>query len=189
MCGNYVCSQFTGLYIKRFVIPRGDWYGSSQNTDYASYEKLRLQKKSYRRYIPRILDMRSRKAAKTNISRIYICSAHRKMPRILFLYITSGRYPASSDEILIPEHLSSNGGVKYNIGDVLTLDLGVRISEGYALNQSNPFSMNKEGEMTVVNEELQVRETRTYTVCGFYERLPRVLEKYLSSRLYRIYTC
>ena len=36
--------------------------------------------------------------------------------------------------------------------------------------------MNKEGEMTVVNEELQVSETRTYTVCGFYERLPRVLE-------------
>ena len=165
-------------YILRDSLYReGDWYGSSQNTDYATYEKIKASEEILSAVYTQNLGYAVAEGCKNEYKPyIYLLGASENAENTLPVHITSGRYPASSDEILIPEHLSSNGGVKYNIGDVLTLDLGVRISEGYALNQSNPFSMNKEGEMTVVNEELQVRETRTYTVCGFYERLPRVLE-------------
>ena len=69
----------------------------------------------------------------------------------------------SSDEILIPNHLADNGGIQYKLGDTLTLELGNRVSEGFVLKQENAYE-------ETVEENLEVRETRTYTVVGFYER-------------------
>lgn len=86
-----------------------------------------------------------------------------KMP----VYLTDGRMPKSSEEILLPRHLSENGGVEYALGDTLTLELGKRYWDGESLNQFNPFY----GEDEVsAGEELRVQEKRTYTVVGFYER-------------------
>lgn len=82
------------------------------------------------------------------------------------VYLTGGRLPESISEIILPKHVETNGGVKFKIGDTLSLSIGDRISDGFMLNQNNPYLHESSGE----TEELKVREQRTFTVVGFYER-------------------
>ena len=97
-----------------------------------------------------------------------------KMP----VHLTGGRLPEKADEILLPEHLAENGEVYYKVGDVLTLEMGNRVSDGYVLGQYNPYLNAEEGESVEGSEEnsqtevetLEIVETRTFTVVGFYER-------------------
>ncbi len=98
--------------------------------------------------------------------------------------LTSGRMPSNSSEIILPNHLSINGGISHKIGDVLELTLGYRatdsedVEKGSAGGQT-PEKLGQESayrsEENVVDTELSSEtfvptETRTYTVVGFYSR-------------------
>lgn len=90
------------------------------------------------------------------------------------IHLISGTLPRNSDELLLPEHLKSNGGVTFRIGDTLTLELGERMLDGFSLGQNEPcFATaweDAEEHYLPNGETLEVRETRRYTVVGFYER-------------------
>lgn len=86
--------------------------------------------------------------------------------------VTEGRLPQNDSEILIPDHLSSNGGVKLEMGQQITLQVGKRVSEGYYFWQDTFYNafhqdVNPDHENP---EHIEKNFTKTYTVCGFYER-------------------
>ncbi|MDD7390733.1 MAG: ABC transporter permease [Lachnospiraceae bacterium] len=83
------------------------------------------------------------------------------------VHLTSGRLPDNSNEIILPDHLFSNGCVEYHIGDTLTLQLGDRYYGDEKLDQSSGYWPEEEESP---GETLEIRETRTYTVTGFYKR-------------------
>lgn len=84
------------------------------------------------------------------------------------VHLTEGRMPENSSEILLPNHLSANGGVEHQLGDTLSLDLGTRTSlDGYVLNNHTSYSS---GEFDDEEEQLTDLSSHTYTVVGFYER-------------------
>ncbi len=93
---------------------------------------------------------------------LYVCAMDENASELLPIHLTGGRMPESASEILIPDHLSSNGGVNYAIGDVITLELGERTYNGSVLN--NHSSYNEEGE------SVENCTTYTYTVVGTYSR-------------------
>ena len=109
---------------------------------------------------------------------LYILGADHRFFENMPVHLTGGRLPEKSNEILLPEHLAENGEVYYKVGDMLTLDIGNRVSEGYVLGQYNPYLNAEEGEPVEGSEEvsqtnletLEIVETRTFTVVGFYER-------------------
>ena len=102
---------------------------------------------------------------------LYVIGADQRFCEAMPVHVTGGRLPQKTDEILLPEHLAENGDVYYKVGDVLTLELGNRVSEGYVLGQNNPYQKGEEGDTEQqVYESLEVVETRIYTVVGFYER-------------------
>lgn len=103
---------------------------------------------------------------------LYVIGADKRFCETMPVHVTGGRLPQSSNEILLPEHLAENGDVYYKVGDVLTLELGNRVSDGYVLGQHNPYQKpeNDDAEQQEAYETLEVVETRTYTVVGFYER-------------------
>ncbi len=86
----------------------------------------------------------------------------KKMP----VNVISGHLPKNDSEILIPDHLSSNGGVRLEIGQQITLQVGKRVSDGYYLWQDDSF-IRHENEAP---EYIEKNFTKTYMVCGFYER-------------------
>ena len=49
--------------------------------------------------------------------------------------LTEGRLPYNENEIALPEHLETHGGLRYRIGDTITLETGKRICpKGLCLN-------------------------------------------------------
>lgn len=81
------------------------------------------------------------------------------------IHLTKGRMPETTSEIILPKHLQTNGGVKYQLGDVLELTLGERISNDTKVYQDTAFQYGKYG-----SEEFIPTNNRTYQVVGFYER-------------------
>lgn len=82
------------------------------------------------------------------------------------LNLVSGRFPKNSNEIVISEHIITNGGVNLKIGDKITLDISKRLSNGYELNQDSPYNINEN-----VNEYLEKLYTKEYTIVGVIQRL------------------
>lgn len=104
---------------------------------------------------------------------LYLMGASDGFAEMMPVHVTSGRYPKNQSEILLPNHLKSNGGVSHTIGEQITLTVGDRISEGEQLYQDNAFFWQRDQNgrpSDIPAETLQVRGTRTFTVVGFYER-------------------
>ena len=89
------------------------------------------------------------------------------------VHLTDGRMPKNENEILIPSHLSSNGGVTITTGSVIDLTLGRRTTLDERLIQRN-------SEYTPGEEKISWTFDRTYTVVGHYIRFDSVIEGYSS---------
>ncbi len=90
---------------------------------------------------------------------------------LVAVHLTSGRMPENDAELLIPDHLAINGGVTYRAGDTVTLAVGRRTSEGYELNETNPYDPESGEKLVDITE-------KTYTVTGTYERFDNLVEDY-----------
>lgn len=77
------------------------------------------------------------------------------------LNIIEGRAPKSSDEIVISNHIFSQGHGKYKVGDTISLEYGTRILDNYTLNNSNPY---------YEEEEFVALGNKTYKIVGICER-------------------
>ena len=93
----------------------------------------------------------------------------------LHVELISGRLPENSSEILVPLHLSANGGVNLSAGDTLTLSVGQRVSGEEVLSQHDPYRGGKEKSgdgscQTADGETLTAVREKTYTVVGICQR-------------------
>lgn len=92
---------------------------------------------------------------------IFVAGAEENITDILPVRLTSGVMPAARDEILLPKHMESDAGVKYMLGETITLDIGDRTFDGVTLDNRSVYTPGETIENTV---------TRTYKIVGFYER-------------------
>ena len=76
--------------------------------------------------------------------------------------LKEGSLPRNENEIIIPEHVITNGGQNWKIGDKITLDIGKRTLNGESLSQNNPYNIE--------NEKIEVEKTKEYTIVGIMER-------------------
>ncbi len=74
--------------------------------------------------------------------------------------LMSGRLPENNGEILVPMSVEANGGVKFAVGDKLSLAVGSRMNGGENLGQHSPYISGK--------ETLVPKVQKTYTVVGIY---------------------
>lgn len=82
--------------------------------------------------------------------------------------LISGRLPENSSEILVPAHVAAKGGVRFTVGDKLSLAVGNRINGNKILGQHDPYL--SEGQSGEGKEALISEADRTYTVVGICER-------------------
>lgn len=101
---------------------------------------------------------------------LYLAGMSEHFTDLVSVRLISGEMPENIHEILIPEHLYSNGNVSYSVGDTLTLEVGDRMIDQHTLTQHNPYTPPEELEDEQIPERFAARETVTYTVCGIYER-------------------
>ena len=97
----------------------------------------------------------------------------------LSIRLKKGRLPKNDKEVLITTHLSTNGRVKYKVGDTITLDLGTRVDrEGNILDQY--YSYYTYDTDSVNDETLINTKTKDYKIVGLVERLDKAIEPYES---------
>ena len=82
--------------------------------------------------------------------------------------LISGRLPENSGEILVPAHVAIKGGVKFSVGDTLSLAVGSRTDGNKNLGQHDPYLSG--GESGEGKEVLVSKAERIYTVVGICER-------------------
>ena len=115
---------------------------------------------------------------------LYIAGVPTDFTDVMPIHLTEGRLPENSNEIVVSDHLYSNGGVHLKLGQKITLEVGQRqwselvniTDEEYkALDGDNwqkltqQVSLSKnEGEETM--EQLVNTKEKSYTVVGFCVR-------------------
>lgn len=108
-----------------------------------------------------------------------IMSMDPDLPDLLSIRLTQGRLPEKAGELLLPEHLWSNGSVRHALGDTMELELGHRTLGGEELTADDPYTKG---------ETLTDTTPHTYTVVGFYQRLDMTTEPF-SCPGYTALTC
>lgn len=77
------------------------------------------------------------------------------------LHLISGRFAENDSELVISNHINTNGGASYKIGDIITLKYGERVVEGVNTLANNEYY--EEETLNIVGE-------KTYTIVGIIER-------------------
>lgn len=133
---------------------------------------------------------------------LYIAGVPTDFTDIMPIHLTEGRLPQNSNEIVVSDHLYSNGGVQLNLGQKITLEVGQRQwselvnitddeyekldGDSWAkLTQEYPLRKTEGEEAT---EHLVNTKEKTYTVVGFCVRPEQTTIEPISAPGYTAYT-
>lgn len=151
----------------------GDWHVSVKNVDQEKMQELTEDAR-----VSEIYELRSIGYAyledSENFYKPYLCiqAMNEGFAEHMPITVTEGRMPEREGEVLIPAHVTDNAGVTVELGEVLSLGVGVRENEqGEQLWQEHMLSATEHGDGTVTpQEKLTGCEQKRYTVVGFYDR-------------------
>lgn len=121
---------------------------------------------------------------------LYITAYNEKALNNMAIKLIDGKMPKQEDEIVIPTTLLEDKQFNKQIGDEITLDIGLRTlkdenGEKYYLNQNNPYTIDEENIELENREELEIKSTKTFKIVGVIERINYTLEPYSAPG----YTC
>lgn len=167
-------SSMQNFVLRCEIYSSGDWHGAVYDAAYKDYEDIRDSDRVSSAAYAQVLGYAKIDSANERKPYLYILGGDaasgyfETMPVHLLL----GTLPKDPMEIILPEHLTSNGKVNYTLGDTVTLDVGDRTLDGRRLGQDTPiYAYDSETHTEVVSgERLENTEPRTYTVVGIYER-------------------
>lgn len=165
-------SSMQNYAIQYIIYNNGDWHGAVYNAGYYDYTNISENEEIYDTLYGQLLGYAHVDSKNEFKPYVYVIGAGNNFFDRLPVHLISGRLPENSDEIIIPAHLLEDGKVEYSIGDVVTFSLGDRLLDGFQMGQNNPgYYFDGTDDAYITNEEvISVREERTYTVVGFYER-------------------
>ena len=174
----------------------GKWHAMEKNASKSTYDLIACSGKV--KETGEISLIGYAKIGSSNKFKPYICvSGFREdEDRIIPIHLTSGRMPENENEIILPDHLNFNGDVGYGVGDELTLEIGDRkinkmklqeigiddlekaaemygsVIDKYVLGQDVPYAAmsDNDDENVISAEDLDIKEIRSYTVVGIYQR-------------------
>jgi len=167
-------SSMQNFVLRCEIYSSGDWHGAVYDAAYKDYEDIRDSGKVSFAAYAQVLGYAKIDSANERKPYLYVLGGDvasgyfETMPVHLLL----GTLPKDSTEIILPEHLTSNGKVNYTLGDTVTLDVGDRTLDGRRLGQDTPvYTYDSETQVEIMSgERLENTEPRTYTVVGIYER-------------------
>ena len=86
--------------------------------------------------------------------------------------LKEGRLPENDEEVIISESIYTNGGVKFEIGDILNLDISKRV------NKSGEELTQREIKDEEAKESLEKKYSKSYKIVGIMKRPAYGIEEY-----------
>ena len=175
-------SSLRNYLIQSTIYQNGNWHGAGFGLSTKEKEQLVQDQRITDSVSMEVLGY-SRLEDSTNEDKPFLCvyGIQSDFTDMMPVHLVQGRMPKHSGEILLPEHLETNGGVDWEIGSSLRLELGNRQDDTgkILLNQEQYLhedlsqedaSYGEYQEQQTLTERFVPKETRTYTVVGIYER-------------------
>lgn len=173
----------------------GSWHAALLNTNENQVQKVQQDERVESTVVLRQLGYSTscmEDCVNSSKPYLYVAAMEGFVTELLPVKLIEGRMPENSSEIIIPKHLSTNGGVNLEMGQTLNLSIGYRNLAGvqrfqkegfYRVlprldesitkeleNPNDPDEVQKKREELAEVEELVLTGQRSYTVVGFYER-------------------
>jgi len=167
-------SSFIALMQKEAIANEGNWHALFPDIKQSSIEEIKNDKLTGKIMLSRdigyaLLEGCENKSKPYIFIKQYDDNCYDSFP----ITLITGRMPQNDSEIVLSQHIETNGGVKYEIGDKLTLNIGKRVTlDGYELGQNSPYQSpdDADTEDEDYGEQLIPQLTKTYTVVGIIER-------------------
>lgn len=150
-------SSFRDYMIREIQEYQGSYHAYYQNISKEQLNEIEKEKLSY--FYEKGLGFTKIDSENKYKPYLYISSVNKKF--FSELDLIEGKFPQNANEIVISSHLSTNGGVSYQVGDTITLEYGHRYFENEEIYEN---SMYYEGESLVVTS------LNTYKIVGIVER-------------------
>ncbi len=164
-------SSMRNYALEYTVYTQGDWHVRVTETDGKTLDKIEGESRVDQYTYNEIIGYAEIDSKNTYKPYIYLIGGEKEsFFDMLPVHLINGRYPENKGEIIIPEHLLSNGGLSFKIGDTVALDIGDRMLDGYIMGQSNPCYTLVSGDEVLNDEKIEVRFTESYKIVGIYER-------------------
>ena len=162
-------SSLQNYLLQMAIDTNGDWHAIYYDVDASFAQKINKDDKIKNTALVQNVGYAVLEGGQnTNKPYLFIAGFSSEAFDTLPVKLTSGRLPENTGEIVIPDHIRSNGGVEYKIGDTLTLETGSRMIEGKKAGQNTPFQKGDGVEHT--NEVFLPENTKTYKIVGICQR-------------------
>lgn len=157
-------TSFQQYLLDEEIYTSGSWHLGQKDTTYSTYQELsQADGVAEAVYLQHLGYAQAEGSLNEYKPYFYVLGLSDTGADLLPIHLTQGRMPTSPDEIVLPQHFLENTSQTYQVGDTLTLELGQRMSEGFALDQNNPYSLDD-------TETLENTHLRTFTVVGICQR-------------------
>lgn len=109
---------------------------------------------------------------------LYVGAYEGNLNSICHMVVHEGRMPENSSEIMLSQELEDRGGVHYQVGDTLNLDLGVRKNDNVTTREIWQYNSYTNDEDSSENETWEKTGTKQYKVvgkfsCGMFEGMSK----------------
>lgn len=157
-------TSFQQYLLNQEIYASGSWHVGQKNMTYAQYQELsQAQGVEESVYLQHLGYAQAEGSLNEYKPYFYVLGLSATGTNLLPLHLTQGRMPTSPNEIVLPQHFLDTTAQHYQVGDTITLELGQRMSGGFPLDQSNPYSLED-------TETLENTQARTFTVVGICQR-------------------
>lgn len=165
---TFTLSSLQHFLVEREIHVSGGWHAQGITDQYTAITELEEEREVSEVAYLQLLGFAELTGGQ-NAYKPYLCVQQMSdgFTDMMPVHLTEGRLPQNASEILLPEHLDSNGGITHTLNETLTLSLGDRMSGEERLDNLTAFTPVDEGGD---KETLKNLHTVTYTVVGFYER-------------------
>ena len=179
-------SSLQAYAVNYTIYNEGDWHAVFENVTSIDYQSL-LEEEELEDVLAVRTDGYAYLKGNNNLYKPYlrIMEMEKQAFKHMPIRLIEGRLPQNENEVVLSEHILTNGGVEYKIGDTLTLEVGQRLLEdGTVLTDRDPFNLTEDG---TAEESLITTKIRNFTVVGICKRSSYTLEDF-SSPAYTIFT-
>lgn len=150
-------SSFQDYMIRETISYNGRYEANYENADLSKVSNLKVKDFVY--FYEKTIGFSKFESKNEYKPYIYITGVNREFFNELEL--VDGRFPNNDDEIIISEHINTNGGASYKVGDNITLSYGERVIEGDIVLDNSQY---------VEGEYLNYLNKKEYKIVGIVKR-------------------
>ena len=168
-------SSFREFLVEQTIANSGKQHATIKNINYDKYKYIKNNLNVKESYLYYPLGY-SKLEKGTNEYKPYLFTLYANEEYLKSFTLIKGELPKNENEVVISNHIMTNGGVEYKIGDTLSLEIGDRYGKELIYDESGNSILSEEKPLTQQNplgeeERLEIKYKKEYKIVGIIERI------------------